>query len=125
MAQKTTPCEKKAVPAPIPKLAVTMGVTNDFRNIIPTVRREYRTSIWRRGRSQQVPNPVNKGGGDQVSQLHSRPGTAVQRRWCVAVHYRGEVESPGALPGVSVAVNASELRLRQQHSMWYSQGGSS
>ncbi|GFX98450.1 uncharacterized protein TNCV_4002191 [Trichonephila clavipes] len=70
------------------------------------------TSIWGRGRSLQVPNQMNKRG-DQVSQLHSRPGPAVQPRRCVAGHYRGKESrslawhTQGERYGF-VAVNASE-----------------
>ncbi|GFY25805.1 hypothetical protein TNCV_1915551 [Trichonephila clavipes] len=68
---------------------------------------------------------MNKGV-DQVSQLHSRPVTAVQPRWCVSGHYREE-ESRSLAWGErdgSITVNTSELRTSELRTLNFGVGSS-
>ncbi|GFS60842.1 uncharacterized protein TNCV_2002181 [Trichonephila clavipes] len=85
MARKTTPFEKMAMPAPIPKSAVTMGVTNHFRNMTLTLRAavaewyRYRTVACFVTGSNPVPLKTRRVGQRCTLNL-SRAETS--SRWC-------------------------------------------
>ncbi|GFU01652.1 hypothetical protein TNCV_1521931 [Trichonephila clavipes] len=85
MARKTIPCGIRASPAPIPKSAGTMGVTNDFRNMIRTVRVIIGSCM-----SNPVPLKTCRVGQRCTLNL-SRAETS--SRWCGVVVRRGGVSS--------------------------------